>query len=180
MSAQRPGADENAPYYGLYIGLVPDGDIVETLTTQWPQTARMLGGLDEAAERHRYAPGKWSVRESVGHCVDAERVFTHRLLWFARNGGGELPSMDQDAWVPASRADERPLVEHLAEWAAVRTGLVSLLRSLPDDAWTLRGVASDNPVSVRALAWIIAGHELHHRNVWRDAYGIGTEPADGS
>lgn len=180
MNTQRPGADEHSPYYGGYIGLVPDGDIVQTLTAQWPETARMLGGLDEEQERYRYAPGKWSVRESVGHLVDTERLFTSRILFFARSGGGELPGMDQNAWVPASRADERPLVEHLAEWAAVRTGLVALLRSLPEDAWSTRGVASGNPVSVRALAWMTAGHELHHRNVWRDAYGIRVEPAGGS
>jgi hypothetical protein len=172
MSAQRPGPDEHAPYYSRYIALVPDGDIVDTLAAQWPDSARLLGGLGEERERSRYAPGKWSVRESVSHLVDTERVFTGRVLWFARGATDALPGMDQDAWVPASGADDRAVVEHLAEWAAVRTGLVSLLRGLPEAAWSARGVASGVEVSVRALAWMVAGHELHHRTVWRDAYGI--------
>lgn len=173
MRAARPGPDEFAPYYATYIDLVPDGDIVETLAVQWIDTRDLLARAAAHRELHRYAPGKWSLRESVAHVVDAERVFTHRALWFARGGRDALPSMDQDAWTPASNADGRSLAKHLVEWQAVRGGLVALLEGLPSDAWGAAGTASGATVTVRALAWIIAGHELHHRGLWRDAYGVG-------
>jgi uncharacterized damage-inducible protein DinB len=173
MRAERPAAGEYNPYYDTYIRLVPDGDIVETLAVQWLETHRMLAGAAPDLERYRYAPGKWSLRESLGHVVDTERVFTQRVLWFARGAEDALPGMDQDAWVPASGADDRALADHLAEWQAVRGGLVAMLQGLPADAWSRGGTASGWHVSVRALAWMIAGHELHHRGLWRDAYGVG-------
>lgn len=173
MRSERPGAGEFNPYYARYVAGVSDGDIVETLAVQWLETRALLAAAASDRERFRYAPGKWSLRESVGHVVDTERVFTQRILWFARGAADALPGMDQDAWVPASGADERPLADHLAEWQAVRGGLVALLQGLPYEAWGRGGTASGFPVSVRALPWIVAGHELHHRGLWREAYGVG-------
>jgi hypothetical protein len=175
VRAERPGAGEFDAYYARYIDQVPDGDIVERLAVQWLETRALLDGVAEERERFRYAPGKWSLRESVGHVIDTERVFTQRILWFARGATDALPGMDQDAWVPASGADERPLAVQLAEWQAVRGGLVALLDGLPGAAWSAAGTASGVRVSVRALPWMIAGHELHHRGLWREAYGIGAE-----
>ncbi|MEQ9568987.1 MAG: DinB family protein [Longimicrobiales bacterium] len=175
MRTVRPGPDEFDAYYAKYIDGVPDGDIVETLAVQWLETRDLLAAGAAGLEQHRYAPDKWTLRESVGHVVDTERVFTHRALWFARGGTDPLPGMDQDAWAPASNADARSLAKHLAEWQAVRGGLVALLDGLPEAAWSAAGTASGVRVTVRALAWMIAGHERHHRGLWRDAYGVGGE-----
>ncbi|MBT8335085.1 MAG: DinB family protein [Gemmatimonadetes bacterium] len=172
MRAQRPGDGEFNPYYATYIALVPDGDIVETLAVQWLETHRMLAATPPDLETYRYAPGKWSLRESLGHVIDTERVFTQRILWFSRGAEDALPGMDQDAWVPTSGAAERSLTDQLAEWQAVRGGLVALLQGLPGEAWSRGGTASGSHVTVRALAWMIAGHERHHRGLWRDAYGV--------
>ncbi len=174
MRTRRPEAGDHAEYYGRYVALVADGDIVETLESQPATTRRILSGLTEAQERFRYAPGKWSVRESMGHLVDTERVFTQRLLWFARGAEGALPGMDQDAWAATAGADARPLADQLAEWAHVRGGVVALLKGLGDDAWDRSGIASGVHFTVRSLPWIIAGHELHHRRLFTEAYGLGS------
>lgn len=173
LRSRRPEAGEYAPYYAGYVEQVPDGDIVTTLENQFVSTVALLGGLEEEAELHRYAEGKWSVRECMGHLVDTERVFTNRLLWFARGHGEALPGMDQDAWVEVDTAHERPLASQLAEWRAVRSGLVALLRGLDAAGWAREGVASGVRFTVPALAWVVAGHERHHRRLFRERYGIG-------
>lgn len=170
---RRPAPGDYAPYYAGYVELVSDGDIIDTLQGQHSASVALLSGLDEARERHRYAEGKWSVRECVGHLIDTERVFTHRLLWFARGYDAPLPGMDQDAWVDVDRADGRRLAHQLAEWRAVRSGLVALLEGLDPDAWAREGVASGVRFTVPALAWVVAGHELHHRRLFRERYGLG-------
>jgi hypothetical protein len=109
----------------------------------------------------------------VAHIVDTERVFSNRILWFARGYDGALPGMDQDAWVEEDAADRRPLIHQLAEWRAVRSGLVALLEGLDAPAWAREGVASQVRFTVPALAWVVAGHELHHRELFRERYGLG-------
>lgn len=169
-TAARPGAGEYAPYYEKYVSLVPAGDIVETLRRQSSDTLALLGGVDDARALSRYEPGKWSVKEVVGHILDSERVFAYRALRFARGDETPLPGYDQDAYVSAANFDARPLASLAADFGRVRASTVSLFESLDPEAWTRRGVANENPASVRAIAHIIAGHELHHVRILRERY----------
>jgi uncharacterized damage-inducible protein DinB len=166
----RPAADEYAPYYGTYIAQVPDGDVVATLAEQVDDTLDALRGLTEEQALFRYAPGKWSVKEVLTHMIDAERVFMYRALTFGRGATDSLPPFDEDAWAPAAEADAVPLEELLDEFAAVRASTVAMLAHFPRDAWRRRGIASGKGVTVRALAWMTAGHERHHLRVLRERY----------
>ena len=166
----RPTSDEHAPYYGTYVAQVPDGDVIATLAEQIEDTLELLRPLSEEQALFRYAPDKWSVKEILTHLTDAERVFTYRVLSFARGATDSLPSFDENAWAPMAEADNVPLDELLDEFAAVRSATVSLLAHLPRDAWSRRGIASGKGVTVRALAWITAGHERHHRRVLQERY----------
>jgi hypothetical protein len=176
-----PGPDEYAPFYRDYVARVPAGDIVAVLGEQIGETLRVLGGLTEAAANRAYAPGKWTIKEVVGHVIDAERVFSTRALRFARGDRTELPGFDQDPYVLAGGFAARSIRDLADELAAVRRATVLLFRGLPEEAWGRRGVASGQEVSVRALAYIIAGHELHHRSILRERYGVpGRDPGEGS
>lgn len=166
----RPASNEHAAYYGKYIGLVPDGEIVATLDSQIRDTLALLSPVSESAGDYRYAPGKWTLKEVLGHVIDAERVFSFRALWFARGDENPLPGFEQDDYVRAADSGERTLKGLIEELEAVRRSTVLLFRSFPEPAWSRRGIASHNEVSVRALAWIIAGHELHHRRGIREDY----------
>lgn len=168
----RPEADEYIPYFGKYIQLVPEGDLVELLRTQQTAICVELSKLDEARALHRYAPGKWSVKEVIGHLTDAERVFSYRALSFARGDEAPLPGFEETEWVPAARFDRRPLSALLAEWTAVRGATVALFTTFDETEWSRRGTANGNAMSVRALAFCIAGHELHHMAILRDRYGV--------
>lgn len=169
----RPGPGEHPESYTRYIELVRGADAGDALAAQLPATLALLRPLDEARAAHRYAPGKWSVKEVLGHVTDAERVFGYRALTFARRDETPLPGFDEAAWTPAGDFDRRPLPELLEDFAAVRAATLRLFRSLEPEALLRRGRANQAPVSVRALAWIIAGHELHHGNVLRERYAIG-------
>lgn len=169
----RPEAGEFAPYYGGYIAQVPDGELLPLLEQQIRETLALLAPLPPERAAYRYAPGKWSVAEIVGHLADAERIFTHRALRAARGDETPLPGFDENAYVPAGEFDRRPLGELLAELEAVRRSTLCLLHGLPPDAWTRRVTANNHPVSVRALAYVIAGHERHHVRVLRERYGVG-------
>jgi uncharacterized damage-inducible protein DinB len=168
----RPETGEYFEYYERYINRVPPGGALETLTRQIELTLRLLSPLSDAEALKRYAPGKWSVKEVVGHMTDAERVFCYRALRFARADRTELPGFDENAYVPAASFDARPLAALLEEFADVRRATVSLYRGLDEKALRRAGVASGHDVSVRALAYIIAGHEIHHVEVLKDRYGI--------
>ncbi len=170
----RPEAGEYNEYYARYIALVPEGDIVETLAREMEATQALLASLPAEREEYRYAPGKWSVREVVGHLVDTERVFAFRALWIARGAGGELAGMDQDAWARASTAHLRPLAELAEEWRALRRANVLMFGSFTPEDGIRRGIASGYEVTVRALAWMIGGHELYHRAMIRSHY-LGEE-----
>jgi hypothetical protein len=167
---ERPEASELDPYYAHYVGLVPDGDVITTLRTQIDDTAALLDGLRPTQETLRYAPGKWSVREVIGHVIDTERVFVVRALRFARRDSAPLPSFDQDDYVAQSNAHDRPLSGLMAELRLVRAATIAMFHSF-EPTWGLRrGIASDRAFTVRAIAWIIAGHELHHRDILAERY----------
>ena len=170
--AERPGVDEFAPYYARYIDLVPEDPIKMRLSAQQRDFSALLKSLDESIGEHAYAPGKWTVNEVVGHLSDTERVFAHRALRFARGDATELPGFDENLYVPAGRFGDRSLQSLADEWMTVRNATLALFAALPDDAWLRRGTANGQPVSVRGLAWIIAGHELHHRTLLHERYGI--------
>jgi uncharacterized damage-inducible protein DinB len=166
----RPDANEYAPYYEKYVSLVPTGDITETLQTQSAETLALLRSVPEESASSRYEPGKWSVKEVVGHVIDTERIFAYRALRFARGDQTPLPGYEQDDYVRAANFDARTLAALADDFERVRAATLALLRSLDAEAWQRRGTANDNEVSVRALAHIIAGHELHHVGILRERY----------
>jgi hypothetical protein len=165
-----PDTTEFAPYYLTYVSKVPTGDIREILESQGTQAVSIFRAISEDRSRHRYAPDKWSIRESIHHVNDAERVFAYRALWFARGLGTELQSFDQDVAVRAAGADRQSWKSIVDEFASIRATSVSLFKSMPDDGWQKQGTASGNPVTVRALAYIIAGHTAHHLQVLKERY----------
>ncbi|HXH40824.1 MAG TPA: DinB family protein [Thermoanaerobaculia bacterium] len=176
-NAGRPQAGEYGSYYQRYIDLASEDDIVAALDAQAGETAALLAGLSEPQAAHRYAPDKWSIKQLVGHVTDAERIFAYRALAIARGETKPLPGFDQEPYVVNSGADERPMSDLAGELAAVRRANVMMLRALPDEAWRRIGTASENPISVRALAYIILGHERHHMGIVRDRYlGAATPP----
>jgi uncharacterized membrane protein len=168
--AQRPSPDEHASEFGRYIALVPDGSVVETLRRQIGETRALMGGLPEERAAYRYAPGKWSVTEVAGHLADAERVFAYRALWFARGDRTPLPGFDESAFAKHARYGSRPLEEVLAELESVRAASLALFGTFDAAELSRRGVANDAEISVRAIVWSIAGHELHHRAMLRERY----------
>jgi len=170
----RPEVGEYNEYYARYIALVPDGSIVQTLEREMETTQALLASVPPDREEYRYAPGKWSLREVIGHLVDTERLFAFRALWFARGAGGELAGMDQEAWARASTAGSRPLADLSAEWGALRRANVLMFGSFTEEDGARVGTASGHEVTVRALAWMIAGHELYHRALIRRDY-LGVE-----
>ncbi|OGU01395.1 MAG: hypothetical protein A2085_06830 [Gemmatimonadetes bacterium GWC2_71_10] len=170
--AGRPESGEYAPYYDTYIGKVAGSDPVAALAAQTPQVDALFARIDGTRARQRYGPGKWSVQEIIGHVTDAERVFGFRALWFARADPAALPGFDENVWVPAAGFDALPIAQVVEAWRAQRGATLALLRSFGADAWTRRGTASGKVMSVRALAFVIAGHEVHHVGVLRERYGV--------
>jgi uncharacterized damage-inducible protein DinB len=168
----RPASDEHPPDQGKYIGLVPDGEIVAQLAYQIRETIAMLSDLPDSAGDYRYAAGKWSLKEVLAHMIDSERVFSFRALCFARGDQNPLPGFEQDDYVRNSGSGARSLKNLLEEFETVRKATVLLFQSLNTQAWSRRGIASQNQVSVRALAWMIAGHELHHRSGIQENYSV--------
>jgi len=165
-----PEEREYNPYYQRYVSLVPQGDIVQTLESQWNQTRALLASIPEERGTYRYEPGKWSIKEVLGHLIDAERIFSYRALRIARGDATPLPGFEQDDYVRTGHFDSLSLSSLIEELSAVRRATVLMLRHLQPEAWTRMGTASTYPVSVRAIAWIIAGHELHHRAVLKERY----------
>ncbi len=166
----RPEPSEYVPYYETYLSKVPKGDLLKLLEDQRRETQQLLAGLSEAKALHRYAPGKWSIKEVVGHLMDSERVFCYRALAFGRADANPLPGFDEKAWVPPGRFDGRALKDLAAELDAVRRATIALFSGLNADALARHGTANNNPITVRALAWIIAGHERHHVGIVRERY----------
>lgn len=173
MRTQRPTTAEVAEYYFAYIGKVPDGDVITHLASQIVETRSLLDGVDEERARHRYQPGKWSVKQVVGHLADTERVFAYRALSFSRGDQGPIPGMNQDAWIEGARFDELPLAAIVEDLVAIRASTLTLFRGFSEQQWRRPGTASGLPFQAGAIAWIIAGHELHHRGVLETLYGVG-------
>jgi DinB family protein len=169
--AARPDPAEVPPGLAGYVGKVRDGeDPLALLASQLDELRSAFGRWPEARGSYRYAPGKWSVKELVCHLSDTERIFCYRALRFARNDATPLPSFDENAYAAEMHADERPLADLVEELLNVRRATLSFFRGLWADAWTRRGIASGKEVSVRALAYAIAGHARHHLEVLADRY----------
>jgi hypothetical protein len=166
----RPDSTEYAPYYEKYISLVPGDNIVTTLSSQIEETLALLRVLSESQGELRYAPGKWSIKEVIGHLIDAERIFTYRALRMARSDQTPLPGFDENFYVETGNFGDRRIAELADEFHALRKSSVYFFRHLGEEAWARRGVASENEVSVRSIAHIIAGHELHHLGIIRTRY----------
>jgi hypothetical protein len=167
---ERPRSTEHDPYYSRYIDQVPEGDVLDTLGWQMRDTLAFLRGLPESAGDSRYAPGKWSVKEVVGHITDTERIMSYRALRIARGDTTPLPGFEQDDYVKAANSGRRQLAGLASEFESVRNATLSLFRSLDDEALLRRGVANKVEVTPRALAYIIAGHERHHLEILRTRY----------
>lgn len=170
MTKQRPASNEYLDYYGAYIALVPEGDIVEILRAQIGETLDVLRSVSPERSIFRYAEGKWSVNELVGHVSDAERIFAYRALRIARNDKTPLPGFDENEYARNGAFDAMALPNLVSELESVRHATLGLLTNLQPDAWARTGSANGAPVSVRALAYITAGHEIHHRAILRDRY----------
>ncbi|HEY1272673.1 MAG TPA: DinB family protein [Terriglobales bacterium] len=170
VSIAPPQATEYAPYYEGYISLVPAGNIVDHLERQIRETTALLSGLGEDRANFRYAPGKWSVKQLVAHICDGERIMAYRALRFSRNDQTPIEGYEQDDYVQFSPAERCSLAELVDELVAVRRTTVQLFRALDEEAWARRGVANENEMTVRALAYVIAGHELHHRKILKEKY----------
>ncbi len=166
----RPDRSEAAEYYFTYIDQVLSGDILEILDAQTGQLRALLDAITEQQSLFRYAPDKWSIRQVMSHVNDTERLFVFRAFWFARGFDLPLPSFDQDVAVAAADADARSWASHLEEFKTVRAATLTFFRHVPDGSWTRHGIASGNPFSVRALAYISAGHVTHHLRILRERY----------
>jgi hypothetical protein len=168
----RPQSGEYAPYYDRYISLVQGDDILNTLDQQRRDTMLLLSCRDEEDGNFRYAPEKWSAKEVLGHVCDTERVFAYRALRIARADATPLEGFEQDDYVRNGPFANSPLSDLVEDFIAVRRATLSLLRDLDEAAWMRRGIANKNEVTVRALAYTIAGHELHHRRILQEKYFV--------
>jgi hypothetical protein len=166
----RPEPGEYPPFYETYVSKVPGGDVMTQLESQRVQTAQLFAASTERDGNFRYAPDKWTIKEVVGHLSDSERVFSYRAMRIARGDQTPLPGFEQNDFVKNGNFAEQSLADLVAEFGIVRTATLALLRSFNAEAWNRRGTASNNPVTVRALAFIIAGHELHHREILKERY----------
>jgi len=168
-----PDRSEAVPYYFKYIDRISSDDIVGQLEIQLNETLAFFSGISEEKSLHCYAPEKWSIRQVVNHVNDTERVFVSRAFWFARGFDSPLPSYDQEVSAAAARADEFSWASHVEEFRGVRLATLAFFRNLPAGAWIRSGIASGNPFSVRALAYITAGHASHHAAIVRERYLAG-------
>lgn len=166
----RPGAEEYPAFYQGYVQAAPGNDLLGSLAHRDAGFSGLIGVVDEARSEHRYAPGKWTIKEVVQHVVDAERVFAYRALRFARNDNTALPGFDENAYTPASEAGLRGFHELLAESERLRASSIDLFRSFAPAMLMRRGTASGKIISVGALGWVIAGHAAHHLSIIHQRY----------
>jgi hypothetical protein len=171
ITTSRPGADEYAPAFAGYVAEIGDDeDVLAVLTSQHDDVLARLGSVPESRGEYRYASGKWSLKEVVGHLSDTERVFAYRALRIGRGDSTPLPGFDDQAWIAELGASDRLLAGMVEEWGHVRAATLALFRFLSPAAWQRRGIASDQPISVRSLAYVIAGHLRHHMEVVEARY----------
>ena len=168
----RPASDEYASAFQGYVERVPDGDVLQQLRAQGERTRAMFAQVGEDQGAYRYADGKWTVKRVLQHVADGERLFCYRALCIARGEQGPLPGFDENLYAGHDGSDARRLADIVADLASVRAATLTLFAGFDQAAWQRRGIANGRPVSVRALAWITAGHELHHLAVLRERYGI--------
>lgn len=166
----RPQPNEAVPYYSTYIDLIGSDDILIVLEQQLDETLLILNGISEEKSLHRYAPDKWSLRDVLGHINDGERLFVFRALWFARGFDSPLPSFDQEVSVRGAQADKLAWADLVDEFRSIRLSTLTFFKGLPAEAWSRSGIASDNPFTVRALAYIAAGHLAHHTKIIQEKY----------
>lgn len=166
----RPGPDEAVPYYFKYIDRIQTEDVVGKLESQLDEALRFFRGVSEEKSLERYGPDKWSVRQVLNHVNDCERLFAFRAMWFARGFDSDLPSFDQEVCATEARADAVPWASHVEEFRGLRQSTVAFFRNLPPEAWMRSGIASGNLFTVRALAYIAAGHLAHHSAILREKY----------
>jgi len=169
MTQPQPAHTEAAPYYFKYIDRV-GGDVLEVLEQQSTEVPAWLRTISEERSSSRYAPDKWSMRQVLSHMNDAERLFASRAFWFARGFDSPLPSFEQEIAIQHAGADDRSWASHVEEFESVRAATLTFFRHLPDDAWSRQGIASGYPFSVRALAYITAGHTVHHLSILKERY----------
>lgn len=167
---KRPEASEYAEYYGKYVAKVPGTDVLGTLETERMHMSQLFSGRLERDGNFRYAPGKWTIKEVLGHITDTERIFTYRALRIARCDQTPLASFEQDDFVKNGGFATRTLADLAQEFDAVRGAGIALFRSFNDAAWSRRGVASEKEVTVRAMGFITAGHQIHHRLILEEHY----------
>lgn len=170
MTQTRPQTSDYAPYYASYVMQVPDGDFLEMLEAQQEKLTRLLEPLTEKQADFRYAPGKWSIKEMLGHINDAERIFAYRLLRIARGDQTPLPGFEQDDYIKTANSSGTTLASLLEEFASIRRASITLIRSLDDASFLRRGTASGKEISALALVFIIAGHAIHHQNILEQRY----------
>lgn len=178
MTLPRPETDEYAPFYAGYVAGLSTDDILDTLDEQCRWLDVLPRIVPPEREEYRYAPGKWSIRQLIGHLADAERVFGYRAMCISRGETASLPGFDENTYVEAAASDRRSLNTLVEELAALRRANLLLFRHLPPGTSGNRGNANGSTISVRALAWIIAGHFRHHTTVLADRYGVGGSPPE--
>jgi uncharacterized damage-inducible protein DinB len=171
MTINRPDASEFAPFYAGYIGKVPDSGPVKLLEEQIGQLEK-LKAMPEDKANHAYADGKWSVKEVIGHLADGERVFSYRLTRIARGDQTPLAGFDENAWAKTAPHRRRPMADVVNELLAIRRSTLALVSSLDQTSLANKGVANNNPVTARAICWIIAGHTKHHLDILHERYAV--------
>jgi hypothetical protein len=167
---QRPEKNEYNPFYETYVSLVPETEILPALESQMEQTRALISSISEEKSLYRYAPDKWSIRQVIGHMIDGERVFAFRAFTFSRADTVQLAGFDENHYVSQSVSDQVSLVDLCAEFVALRTANVLMFKHLTPQAWTMGGIASDNRITVRALAYIMVGHVRHHSKILQERY----------
>lgn len=174
----RPSPAEYAPYYQSYIDQVNETDIMQVLRSELDDLDVLLGNVPAEQETYAYADGKWTIRQIVGHLIDGERVFGYRALCIARGEKQNLPGFDENEYMTTAPYNAIELEDLLSELRLVRLSNIAMFRSLDDAAWERTGTANANDVTVRAIAFIMAGHLRHHMNVLRERYSaaVGSVP----
>ncbi|MFC6039999.1 DinB family protein [Paenisporosarcina macmurdoensis] len=168
----KPSNEEFPAYFGKYIDLVSEGSLEDTLIKQLKDTTAFLSNISETQGNYRYAIDKWTLKEVIGHITDTERIMSYRLLRIARGDQSPLAGYDDEQYVKEATFHSRSFPDLLKDFSAVRQSTVSLVRSLPEDVWSRKGIANNSEISVRGLAYIIAGHELHHVEIIKDKYVV--------
>lgn len=168
----KPQVGEFNPYFDKYISKIPEGDVLTLLQTQNQETVRLLSNVPETRAEFRYAPDKWSIKEVVGHMCDTERIMTYRALRVGRGDTKPLPSFDQDDYIKPAHFERRTLADLVQEFQLIRQTTLVLFRNFDEEALRRMGTASEAPISVRALVYIVAGHERHHLSILREKYQL--------